>query len=79
MKGTDPTTGPLNSGLSASSPISLAEKARNSENLHFTDQTSFSCRLSHPACHIKAEGVAAEKRKPASMKYYTLHISNGQK
>ena len=39
----------------ASSPISLAGKARNSKNLPFTEQTSFNCILIHPACLIKAD------------------------
>lgn len=41
--------------LPASSP-SLARKARNSKNLPFTEQTSFSCIVIHPACLIKADG-----------------------
>lgn len=49
IKEADPTTGPLNSGPSAASPINLAGKARNAENLQFTDQTSFKLHIDPPS------------------------------
>lgn len=61
IKDADPTTGPLNSGPPAASPVSLAGKARNSENLQFTNQTSFNCVLIHPAYSIKAKWEQQKK------------------
>lgn len=75
-QGTDPTICPSGSGSICLFPISLSRKARNPQNLRFTDQTSFNCMLIHPSCHIRAAGAGGEHQNKGNKQWLIVTKSS---